>query len=457
MLNQKREEEGFPMKRQIGRRAMIRKGARLLGGAIAGTWLGKTSRVAGPGARPASAGPASRGTVRFAGITGVAVQALSEDLIPAFERDTGIHVEATYQAYDVLTQKTMTEFVSGSPSFDVLMFETSWGGRFAPFLEDLQPYAAKAGAAYDEADILGAARKMGIYNEKTVGLPYRVLGRMLHYRMDLFKDAGLTQPPQTLPQLFEYAQKLTKGDVYGLGILGKQGFGNAYEYGSFLFSSGGGWWDRKSYAVLFNNPVGVRTMTFYAGLRNEHKVVPPEVTTWAWDEWIAGGQNGRYAMTIMHTPYAIPLNDPARSKTAGKWGWADAPGWDSLRQGAPPVGGWLFGIPRASTTKDLAGEFITYVTGKQAQLMSVAKANAPTRRSVFQHPTVRTKWPWADVALRSLDRGTPMYNEPEELESEAALMVVCSEALLGVKDPKTAADEGAVKLTAILKKSGRIK
>jgi ABC-type glycerol-3-phosphate transport system substrate-binding protein len=61
------------------------------------------------------------------------------------------------------------------------------------------------------------------------------------------------------------------------------------------------------------------------------------------------------------------------------------------------------------------------------------------------------------VALRSLDRGTPMYNEPEELESEAALMVVCSAALSGVQAPKAAADDGAAKLTDTLKRSGRIK
>ncbi len=443
------------MMRRMTRRTMLSTGARLAAAGLSAGWWSHVTL--GGGARKALAAAGSRGKVRFIGVTGGAVQALTEDLIPAFEKATGIGVEATYLAHDALTQKAMTEFVSGSPSFDVIMFETSWGGRYSPFLEDLQPHLAKAGAGYDEGDILSAARKMGVYQGKTVGLPYRVIGRMLHYRTDLFKEAGLSQPPQTLSQLLEYAQKLTKGDVSGFSILGKQGFGNAYEYNSFLFSSGGGWWDRKTYEVIFNNPVGVRTMTFFADLRNKFKVVPSDVTTWAWDEWIAGGQNGRYAMAIMHTPYAAPLNDPAKSKTAGKWGWADAPGWDSLGQGTPPVGGWLFGIPVASGAKDLAREFILYTTGKEAQLMSVAKANAPTRRSVFEDSKVKTKWPWGAVALRSLARGTPMYNEPEELEAEAALMVVVSEALLGVKAPKQACDEGAARLTDIFKKSGRKK
>lgn len=403
----------------------------------------------------------SGGTIRFIGPTGGAVKALSEDLIPMFEAETGITVEATYVAHDALTQKAMTEFVSGTPTFDVIQFETSWGGRYSPFLEDLQPYLDLTGEAYDEADILGAARGMGIYEGKTVGLPYRVIGRMLHYRTDLFEEADV-EPPQNFDELVDVAQALTLDtdgddeiDVYGFGFLGKQGFGNAYEFGTFLFSSGGGWWDLDNCEILFNNETGVEALQFYSDLRNEYGVMPPDVTTWAWDEWIAAGQNGRYAMTIMHTPYAVPLNDPEASQTAGLWGWADAPGRDNLEQGAPPVGGWLFGIPVEAENKDLAWEFIEFMTGKEAQLQSAFNANAPTRRSVFTDPEVQEMWPWAEVALRSLDRGTPMYNNPEELEAESALMVTVSEVLLGETPPQQAADEAAAKLQEILVKSGR--
>jgi multiple sugar transport system substrate-binding protein len=405
--------------------------------------------------------PGSRGTVRFIGPTGGAVKALTEDLIPMFEEETGIKVEATYVAHDALTQKAMTEFVSGTPTFDVIQFETSWGGRYSPFLEDLTPYLEVAGDAYDEADILAAARNMGIAEGKTVGLPYRVIGRFLHYRTDLFEEAGL-EPPQTFAELVEVAQALTQDtngdgeiDIYGFGFLGKQGFGNAYEFGTFLFGSGGAWWNLDTCEILFNDETAVEALQFYSDLRNEYGVMPPEVTTWAWDEWIAGGQNGRYAMTIMHTPYAVPLNDPNASQTAGLWGWADGPGRDSLEQGAPPVGGWLFGIPVAAEQKDLAWEFIEYMTGKEAQLKSAFNANAPTRRSVFTNPEVQAMWPWAGGALNALERGTPMYNNPEELEAESALMVTVSEVLLGEKPVQQAADEAAAKLRDILVKSGR--
>jgi ABC-type glycerol-3-phosphate transport system substrate-binding protein len=400
--------------------------------------------------------------VRFVGPTGGAVKALVEDIIPAFEAKTGIKVEGTFMAHEALTQKAMTEFVTGAPSFDVIQFETSWGGRYAPFLDDLEPYVADAGADYAADDILAAARNMGIYEGKSVGLPYRVIGRMLHYRTDLFEQAGISAPPQTMAELLEDAKQLnldTNGDgeidVYGFGFLGKQGFGNAYEFGSFLFSSGAAWWNLDSCEIGIASDEALRAWQFYDDLRNSAGVMPSEVTTWAWDEWIAAGQNGRYAMTIMHTPYAVPLNDPEKSQTAGKWGWADAPGFDSLEQGSPPVGGWLLGMTAGGENQEAAWEFIKFATGPEAQLMSAFNANAPTRGSVFKDPKVQEIWPWAEVALRSLDRGTPMYNNPEELEAESSLMVKVSEVLIDAGEPAEVAAAAADELTKILKESGR--
>ncbi len=50
-----------------------------------------------------------------------------------------------------------------------------------------------------------------------------------------------------------------------------------------------------------------------------------------------------------------------------------------------------------------------------------------------------------------------MYNNAEEIESEAVLAVYVSEVLLGAKPAQQAADEAAAKLKQILEKGGRYK
>src|SRR5215218_7675576 len=96
----------------------------------------------------------SGATIRVIGTTGGATKALVENLVPEFEKRTGMKVQASLSAYESMTQKTMTEFVAGSPTFDVLMFETGWGGRYAPFLVDLKPYVDRDAAEYKPDDIL---------------------------------------------------------------------------------------------------------------------------------------------------------------------------------------------------------------------------------------------------------------------------------------------------------------
>ena len=48
-----------------------------------------------------------------------------------------------------------------------------------------------------------------------MGLPTAVRSLALFYNNDLFSEAGLSGPPETLDQMVEYAKKLTKTDSAG--------------------------------------------------------------------------------------------------------------------------------------------------------------------------------------------------------------------------------------------------
>jgi len=55
-----------------------------------------------------------------------------------------------------------------------------------------------------------------IYKGKVYGLPKDYNTLVLFYNKEMFKQAGLTQPPKTWQELKEYAKKLTTGKVVGL-------------------------------------------------------------------------------------------------------------------------------------------------------------------------------------------------------------------------------------------------
>lgn len=90
--------------------------------------------------------------------------------------------------------------------------------------------------------------------------------------------------------------------------------------------------DFKAGEIFVNDDKGVTALQFIADLVVKHKVTPPEVTTWEFDEIIAGGQRDRYVMAQTFAPYMTLINDPGLSKTGGNWSAALVPGYTDKSQ-----------------------------------------------------------------------------------------------------------------------------
>ena len=57
------------------------------------------------------------------------------------------------------------------------------------------------------------------FEGKNYGLPFYISKTLLFYNKKMFKEAGLSGPPQTFDQLIDYAYKLTKGEKSGFMTL----------------------------------------------------------------------------------------------------------------------------------------------------------------------------------------------------------------------------------------------
>jgi ABC-type glycerol-3-phosphate transport system substrate-binding protein len=399
----------------------------------------------------------------FVGDPGAWKKILNTEQASTFEKETGIRVEITQLPIDALNARLRSEFASGGSEIDIVQWTNGWTGWVHRYLEDHKKLLAgpsKITPDWDWNDFLAPALQMGQFEGVQLGVPYRATVNVLHYQKALLEQAGFAEPPKTFDQLRDAAIACTKGGApnrYGMGLFGKEGAAIVGGFQSILLSAGGGAYDPKTWEIFINDEASVTALQFYGDLVTKWKVTPPEVTTWEFDEIMAGGQNDRYAMADMLAPFGSQINDPRLSKTAGKWAWAQTPGLTAELAGRAWIGAWTFSVPTTSKNKEWAGEFIKYVTSKPAMLRSMDSGNLPPRNSVLNDPEILKTYGWAAASAVALSHA--IQNPSDEVwgTMEARLRTGISQVLLGQRTAKVALDAVADDWRRSLRRAGLVK
>lgn len=383
---------------------------------------------------------------------------LKQEAIPAWERETGIKVEVVVMPQEALKTRLRTEFNGNTARYDIVLWTAEWRGWIHRHLEDhIELFSS--GSAFDWDDIPEPARKMGSYKDKQLGVPYRFTDMILHYQPALLEAAGISQPPSTFAELQRAAELTTvvgqagQPDRYGLGIFGKQGGAIVNGWIPYLFSAGGNLYDEETYKIRITEPAAVESLQFYGDLV-ANKVTPPEAMTWEWDEIIAGGQNDRYAMSIMHAPYGSDLQSGQASNTKSRWAWSQMPGAKTADQGRSWILGWMLSVPTSSPNKGWAAHFLKFATSKEQMRKSMSSNNLPPRASILRDPDVLKSFPWAPEAAVALDRAWQVPGDEMWDALEQRLRSGVSEVLLGSKDAKRALGDVATDWARLLKRAG---
>jgi len=129
--------------------------------------------------------------------------------------------------------------------------------------------------------------KKGDDQEKVWMLPYETLVRILMYRKDVFKRAGLdpNQPPKNWQEFKEYARILSDPANGNYGTILASGPQAAYDWLPFLWAAGGDAVkykaDKEVWEATFASQAGVTAMDFYL-----------ELTTTEWRDSNDRTQNG---------------------------------------------------------------------------------------------------------------------------------------------------------------------
>jgi multiple sugar transport system substrate-binding protein len=386
---------------------------------------------------------------------------LIEEVAPAFEKETGIKIEFTLLPVDAWRARLKAELSAESTGIDLALLSVQMAGWMSPHLLDHNEVVAKIMArdpSFEWDDFLAGGKVAGTYDEKLVGIPYRLTAGILHYQKELLEKAGFPQAPATFAE-FEKAALAVNAPPsrYGFGLMGKQGAGTFTNSIPWMFSAGGQLLDFKTGEIFINDDRAAAGLQFYADLALKDKVVPPEAMTWEFDEIIAGAQKDRYAMSVTFSSYGTLFNSPALSQTGGRWAWATMPGHTAKAQSRTIVDGQFMAISKYSKNAAWATEFLRMACSKEAMLRSMEGGNAPPRGSSLRNPAMVAKLGWPAAAAEAIETGIPTPSNPAWDGLELSLRAGVSQTLLGQKTAKQALDDVAREWQRNLRRAGIIK
>ncbi|WP_330284889.1 extracellular solute-binding protein [Streptomyces sp. NBC_00588] len=237
----------------------------------------------------------------------------------------------------------------------------------------------------DKVDELGGSNWLkglaepGAYDGKQYGIPYYAANRVVIYRTDLFKKAGVDPAAiKTRDQWIAATEKLNSSGSQGIYLPGQMWYalaGFIWDEGGDLATRTGGTWKGT-----LDTPQALRGMDFYKklqalgkGPKDSDEAEPPQA------EVMAKGQVAQ----IISTPGGANVVTQNNPDLKGKLGFFPIPGKTAARPGSVFIGGSDLVIPAASGKQDAAFTFVKDLTGDAWQRkLAAAMSYVPNKTTL---------------------------------------------------------------------------
>lgn len=375
---------------------------------------------------------------------------LWDEIMKNYETQSGAKINYTLIGFEVYYEKLVGAFAAGSPP-DVSFADLGgWVPTFADkgWLEPLEDQLATwEGTEQIWPNLWPTVTWKGV----RYGVPWFTDNRVLLYNKAMFEEAGLdpNSPPVTWFDLLETAQKLTQPDkgIYGYGASGLKSEISTLGYMMFLGANGEHLLTPDYSAAAFNNPRGVQALRFYSELFTKYGVSPPGSANQGEDDYRTAMAQGKVAMAI-GGPWSFPLIELANPDIKGKYAIAMHP--YNLKPYSV-LGGWASVIAKESTKKDLAWDFIAYITSKDVWLYWLTKSAGPltTRMDVAKEtPTYQN--PLWSVLLETFPTADVRAPIPQWPEISSVIQDMVQSVFVGQATPEDAVQTAADKINLIL-------
>jgi ABC-type glycerol-3-phosphate transport system substrate-binding protein len=342
------------------------------------------------------------------------------DMLPEYEKQTGIKVEWEEVPYHEALSKQMAELIARTDRYDIFTISNKFVGAEAGTgqLLALDDLIAKAGAALDWQDFMPKQRQMFAYKGKTYGVPLSSNIMMCAYRRDVFEQEGIKVPALgtsfTHSEWLSIVKRLTKNGQKGTSFNTQAMQVPSENWSNVMLSAGGRWFDEKLNPTL-NSKEGLVAAEW---LRELLTYAPKDVLRYTNVETNEAMMSGVVVTQTLQWASRIPMvEDKQKSKVAGKIRWTTLPfaGWvPGRRVGLAANDGWSITIPKASKHQREAFDFAVWCVTKDKQTRFVNEFQVPpTRASVFDKPELHQKYIWLPVMKVQLENSHDFPNIPE--------------------------------------------
>ena len=376
---------------------------------------------------PETSGNTQKTTITFwhsmGGVNGKAIDTLVEKFNK--ENTSGITVEAQYQgSYDDAINKLKSAQIGNMGAdlvqiYDIgtrFMIDSGWIVPMQQLIDD------------DKWDLSQVEPNIAAYytvNGTLYSMPFNSSTPILYYNKDIFKKAGITEIPDSLPGIERVGDDLLKkggaGEVLSLGIYG-------WFFEQFTckqqanYADSGNGRDAAATAVDFDkNGAGVKTLTAWKELST--KGYAPNVGRGG-DAGLADFSSGKSAMTLGSTASLKQIFNDVNGKF--EVGTAYFPKVSDDDKGGVSIGGgslWALNNNDANKQKAV-WEFVKFLVSPESQAFWNSQTGYfPITTAAHNEPVFKdniAKFPQFQTAIDQLHDSTP--------QSAGALLSVFPEA-----------------------------
>lgn len=301
-------------------------------------------------------------------------------LMENFTQQTGIKVKVEAIPWANVGAKLTTAVASGNGP-DVVQVGLSNLPDFvsAGALLDLSPYLKDNPALQDDQFLPGVASDKTSPAGKMLSVPWTSDVRVLFYRSDILKQAGITAPPTTWTDLFNDAKKLAQRGNRQYGYYIPQ-WDQALPI-EFTWQAGGDVLDPTG-KVTFDTPAFKQAADFYLSFYRS-KLVPTASDFDQTQGFISGA-----SPLLISGPYLESTITGTAPQLNGKWNVAPLP---KDKTGTSLFGGSNMGIWSKSQHVQADLKLLNYLSQTSSQLAWFKDANElPSTKAALADPTLNS-------------------------------------------------------------------